>query len=262
MRAVVILVLLGWLWSATALAAGNRPALERDIRRETLAEAQRDPATLPTDVHLRAIAREHSAAMYRQGALGHVLADGLDPSDRVARQHRSLFALVAENVAFQQNWPDEDGLARRFVTSWMDSPGHRRNILARYDLLEIGCYGDRRLMYCTQLFASSAQHTADPIPFRQAPGAILTLGLARPPGGAAAGAATSRVSLAPAGERPTDLGAALDGHHARLPLPDSPGLFELHLWIPERGAPTRYRIVGGPYVCVTRARHTEPDCGM
>jgi hypothetical protein len=258
MRGFVSLVLLAGVYAtaAAALAAAPNPALEREIRTQTLAHAQRNPGALPSDNRLRAVARQHSAAMYRQQALAHVLADGLDPGDRVARHHRSLFALIAENVAYQQNWPRDGNLARRFVQSWMESPGHRRNILGSYDLLEIGCHGDRALMYCTQLFASSAQPTINRIPYRQAPGSTLTLRLDGPPirGG--------RISLAPRDARPDGLGVPIEHAAARLTLPTTPGLFELHLWIPEGGAQRRYRIVGGPYVCITRARDTEPDCGM
>jgi hypothetical protein len=253
-------LLVVWTAAAAALAAAPSPALEREIRAQTLAEAGRDPAALLSDRRLRAVARDHSAAMYRQRTLAHVLDDGLDPRDRVAREHRSLFALIAENVAYQRNWPRDGALAGRFVRSWMDSPGHRRNILASYDLLEIGCHGDRSLMYCTQLFASSAQFTLHRIPFRQAPGAAVTVRLERP------SVSGGRVSVSARGARPEDPGVQIEGMAARLTLPAAPGLFELHLWIPEGasgdGAGRRYRIVSGPYVCITRARETRPDCGM
>jgi uncharacterized protein YkwD len=262
-----VLLLAALCMTASAvLAAGTRPTLEQEIRALTLTAAQRDADALTSDTRLRAIARAHSAAMYEQRQLGHVLTDGIGPGERVARRHRSLFALIAENVAFQQNWPNGADLAGLFVTAWLNSPGHRRNIMAPYDMFEVGCHGDRTLMYCTQLFANAAQRITRDIPFRQPPGGTVALrlegaadsGRAATPEGAPAG----RVSVTAAGERPQDLGVPLERGAARLPLPAAPGLYELHLWTREGDNPPRYGIVGGPYVCVTRARTTEPDCGM
>jgi hypothetical protein len=267
--AVLRIVLLACLTlaAASALGAGSRPALEREIRSLTLTAAGKDAGTLTADTRLRAIARDHSANMYQQRQLGHVLADGTGPGERVARGHRSLFALIAENVAYQKNWPRDTELAERFVQSWLDSPGHRRNIMASYDALEIGCHGDRTLMYCTQLFASAASRTTNDIPFRLPPGGTVAVRLEPPPHSLSpAGGHTTtpprRVSITAAGERPQDLGVPLDGRAARLPLPTTPGLYELHLWTREGDNPPRYGIVGGPFVCVTRARTTVPDCGM
>jgi hypothetical protein len=245
----------------SAFAAGSWPALEREIRSLTLAAGQK--GALPADDRLRAVARAHSEDMFRQRTLAHELDDGIGPGQRVARRHRSLFALIAENVAFQRNWPRDGELAGRFVQSWLDSPGHRRNIMADYDAVEIGCHGDRTLMYCTQLFASSAHRLANAVSFRQPPGSTISVRLERRPDAPrTAVLPAGRISITAAGERPQDLGVPIDGASARLPLPSAPGLYELHLWIREGDRPARYGIVGGPYVCVTRARTTEPDCGM
>lgn len=237
--------------ASSALAASARPSLERDIRTQTLARTEHPAADLERDSRLRAIARDHSAAMYRQQTLGHVLEDGVGPSERVAREHRSLFALISENVAYQQHWPSGADLAERFVQSWMDSPGHRRNILAPYEIFEVGCHGDRTTMFCTQLFARATARSLGGIPFRQAPGSTLTV---RVPG--------ARLSVAPAGTRPEGTGVAIEDRGAQLGLPHAPGLYELHLWTLEPGQTSRYAIVGGPYLCVTRRRETVSDCGM
>jgi hypothetical protein len=261
-----LLLICAWMTASPALAARPQPALEREIRALTLTEAGRKPAALERDDRLRTIARDHSAAMYEQRLLGHVLADGVGPGQRVAHQHRTLFALIAENVVFQQNGLNGD-LADRLVQRWMESPGHRRNILAPYEVLEIGCHGDRTIMFCTQLFASSVARLTTRIPFRHAPGDELTIRLAERPAEGLAGhrdraGGAHRVSLAPAGETPSDSGVAMERGVARLTLPSSAGLYELHLWTPEADGSLRYEVVGGPFICVTRARDTEPDCGM
>ncbi|MFU8814590.1 MAG: CAP domain-containing protein [Pseudomonadales bacterium] len=254
-RGSIVLLLILALTTTSALADSAMPSLERDIRSGTLHQAGRDAADLARDPRLRAIARNHSAAMYRQRTLGHVLDDGVGPGERVARQHRSLFALIAENVAFQQHWPRDADLAARFVQSWMDSPGHRENILAVYQTLEVGCHGDRNLMFCTQLFARSTVRSDGEVPFRQPPGRTVRVRLQQP-------GAAERISLAPAGARPEDAGVGFDAGAARLPLPQTPGLHRLHVWIQESAEISRYAIIGGPYVCVTGRRDTVSDCGM
>jgi hypothetical protein len=250
-------LLLVWMMLAAppAAAAGEHADLEEEIRTRTLAEARRNPADLLRDERLQAIAREHSASMYAERTLGHVLEDGVGPGERVAREHRALFALISENVAFQQNWPRDADLADRLVQSWMDSPGHRRNILAPYEMVEIGCHGSGSTMFCTQLFARSVARLAGEVPFRQAPGGQLPIRLAD-------SAAGQRLGITAAGQTPQGTGTGLRGGAARLSLPPAAGLYELHLWTRDAADSMRYEIVGGPFICVTRAADTDADCGM
>lgn len=82
---------------------------------------------LPAFVHdsrLDAVARRHAADMLARGFYDHRAPDGTTPLDRVRAGGVSASA-VAENIA--------KGVftAEEVVSRWLDSPGHRRNLLAR-----------------------------------------------------------------------------------------------------------------------------------
>jgi len=79
------------------------------------------PAVCLNDKLTRAAA-VHTADMVRTGRLSHQGSDGSWPADRVTRQGYSWRA-VGENIAAGQRD------AQEVVRSWMNSPGHRRNIL-------------------------------------------------------------------------------------------------------------------------------------
>jgi uncharacterized protein YkwD len=75
---------------------------------------------LAGDAGLAAVARAHSADMRDRGFFDHTNPDGLSPFDRAERA--GLSARV-ENIAYGQQG------AAEVMDSWMNSPGHRANIL-------------------------------------------------------------------------------------------------------------------------------------
>lgn len=75
-------------------------------------------------------AQYHTIAMAEQDFFDHVGADGSQLSDRVLAAGYD-YTMVAENIAAGLRTPAE------VVAGWMDSPGHRRNIL-NCELREIG----------------------------------------------------------------------------------------------------------------------------
>lgn len=70
---------------------------------------------------LREAAREHCAHMVRRGFFDHVDPDGRTPFDRMRAAGHQLPA--AENIARGQRTPQEA------MQAWIDSPGHRANLL-------------------------------------------------------------------------------------------------------------------------------------
>ncbi len=78
-------------------------------------------APVTADAGLAAVARAHSLDMRDRGFFDHVNPDGLDPFDRAERA--GVTNARAENIA----WGQADAAA--VMASWMDSPGHRANIL-------------------------------------------------------------------------------------------------------------------------------------
>ncbi len=79
------------------------------------------PALVSSSRLMRA-AQAHANFMARNGIMGHVGAGGSTLSQRIdASGYRACFA--AENVAYGQS------TAQEVLVAWMNSPGHRRNIL-------------------------------------------------------------------------------------------------------------------------------------
>jgi uncharacterized protein YkwD len=100
---------------------------------------------LSGDAALASVARAHSADMRDRGFFDHVNLDGLDPFDRAAQAGLSA---RAENIAYGQ--PD----AAAVMDAWMNSPGHRANILdCGLTRLGIGMADGSGGPWWTQLFA-------------------------------------------------------------------------------------------------------------
>ena len=62
---------------------------------------------------------------------------------------------------------DDETLAGKLLEGWMGSRGHRANILADYQILEVGCAGDATTVYCTQLFVRQPDFLARAVEYRQ-----------------------------------------------------------------------------------------------
>ena len=110
---------------------------------------------------LGAVARAHSEDMTRRNYFSHDTPEGLGPSDRIDKAGYSCWKGshygVAENIAIELADADLDHIARKAVQSWMNSPGHRTNLLGRqYDRTGIGAsFGRWRgysAVYLTQVF--------------------------------------------------------------------------------------------------------------
>ncbi|ADH66173.1 CAP domain-containing protein [Nocardiopsis dassonvillei] len=98
----------------------------------TLVNAQRADAgcgPLRVDSRLTAAAQEHSEDMNRRDYMSHESPEGEGPGDRADRHGYDAWG--AENVAKGQTSPQQ------VMDAWMNSDGHRRNIL-NCDLVAIG----------------------------------------------------------------------------------------------------------------------------
>jgi uncharacterized protein YkwD len=86
------------------------------------ARAKAGCGPLRLDSRLTAAARSHAKAMAEQNFFGHAGKDGSRFSSRIKRQGYS-FRTAAENIAAGQR------SVGQVVQSWLNSAGHRRNIL-------------------------------------------------------------------------------------------------------------------------------------
>lgn len=65
----------------------------------------------------------------------------------------TLYATGAENISFTEGYTGEDTIAKTMVDGWMNSPGHRKNILTSYFESEgIGVVKTGNKVYATQNF--------------------------------------------------------------------------------------------------------------
>ncbi|MEV4576529.1 CAP domain-containing protein [Nonomuraea jabiensis] len=126
-------------------------ALEKAVVRLTNAERAKggcDP--LKHDARLRRAAFGHSADMAKNDYFDHDSQDGRDMADRI-RATGFTGSTLAENIAMGQR------TAAEVVKGWMNSDGHRRNIMnCSYTLIGVGAAKDAQgQLYWTQDFAAS-----------------------------------------------------------------------------------------------------------
>jgi uncharacterized protein YkwD len=109
---------------------------------------KRGCAALRVDTKLRTAARGYSDEMARYGAWNHIGHDGSDVGDRLRRAGYDITGGWAENIA--KGYPSPEAV----MQGWMDSTGHRNNIL-NCDLKAIGVgvvRGSNGRLYWTQDF--------------------------------------------------------------------------------------------------------------
>ena len=103
---------------------------------------------------LMQVAQLHAEDMLSRGYFSHTDPDGALPGYRVEIAGGS-FITVAENI-FTISGPDADANAetvQQFQTGWMDSPGHRTNILSpSYTHFGYGIVASGDQVYGVQLF--------------------------------------------------------------------------------------------------------------
>jgi stress response protein SCP2 len=109
--------------AAGQMAAGQMAGPAAEVVAVTNAERRRHGlAPFTVDARLGAAAQLHTADMLRRAFFDHQNPDGEQVWDR-ARTVGYPYRKVAENIAAGQR------TAAEVVAGWMDSPGHRRNIL-------------------------------------------------------------------------------------------------------------------------------------
>jgi uncharacterized protein YkwD len=121
--------------------------------------------SLKEDASLSRLARGHSQDMIVRDFYSHINPDGEDPTARAIRQgisvYHGMYYGIAENIAaiYLGNDADcasydETELGKCLVTKWMNSAGHRANILnSGYSIIGVGVACDLSKCDATQNFA-------------------------------------------------------------------------------------------------------------
>jgi uncharacterized protein YkwD len=156
-------------------------ALQRDIHdRVNQVRAEEGAAWLEWNARLHPLAHTHSADMAARDFFAHVNPDGASVRDRAAALGLTCTVPAdggAQTVGFGENlymadlyhsyrvetrggtsartydWKTHDDIVREVVAGWMNSPGHRANLLdARYRSENVALVIDDTAFYVTQVF--------------------------------------------------------------------------------------------------------------
>ena len=97
------------------------------------------------------MARIHSESMSRQSYFAHVTPEGLGLRDRAHAAGILRYAVLGENIAYNQGYEDPGAFA---VEKWMQSSKHRANILSpEFRAMAIGSFvAADGSIYLTQTF--------------------------------------------------------------------------------------------------------------
>ncbi|WP_209428143.1 CAP domain-containing protein [Pararhodobacter sp. SW119] len=122
------------------------------------------PKLEPSDI-LDRTAQEHAADMLERDYHDHVSPDGdTTPFDRFIATGGSNWAISGENIATCERCPvpPDAGRVRAFHEGWMQSPGHRENILSDgFDSFGFGIVGEGSAVYAVQTFSGPGSDAID-----------------------------------------------------------------------------------------------------
>ena len=177
-------------WAEAALADPHpeirflAPLEQRLVELTNQRRAEAGIAPLDADPGLERAARAHALDMLARDYMDHVGPDGRDVGDRVAILHRRFIGGTGENLAEHRGigvaeLADQAGpLAVKMVDGWMDSPGHRKNILEPdYTHVGLAAAGEGDRLVIVQVFGRRSALLAEPLPLEVEQGAELPLAI-------------------------------------------------------------------------------------
>lgn len=120
---------------------------------------------------LAGTARYHSTDMGVKQFFSHINQDNVGPFFRIAKLHRRYIGTGGENILkMTKIGSDPELMAQKIIKSWMNSTGHRQNILEKdYTYLGIGCFEGQDknnvpMIYATQLFGKAVAYLQKDFP--------------------------------------------------------------------------------------------------
>lgn len=124
---------------------------KRAFEQTNLMRTQNGLPALAWDGDVCRMARIHSESMSRQGYFSHVTPEGLRLRDRAKVVGILRYAVLGENIAYNQGYDDPGAFA---VERWMASDKHRANILSpEFKAMAIGSFiAPDGSVYLTQTF--------------------------------------------------------------------------------------------------------------
>lgn len=122
--------------------------------------AERGLSELEHDDEIASVARIHSQDMNERDYFSHTNPEGETPADRFGDLYPAECRAVGENLAYIQagagGYGSAEEIADRIVQGWMDSDGHRENLLREeWDSEGIGVYIEDGRIDATQNFCTT-----------------------------------------------------------------------------------------------------------
>ena len=148
-----------WIPSPTPLE--NAESLEKVHAGINAERVNNGGPALKWDDGLASIARAHSDDMTNRNYFSYDTPEGMDPTDRLHRAglncRKGYRYGIAENIAMETSLGNMQQTATEAVRGWMNSPGHRRNLLSReYSTTGVGAsfgtWQGYKSVYLTQVF--------------------------------------------------------------------------------------------------------------
>lgn len=147
-----------------------------NLEKEILAESNRQRVKrnlqpVSWEDGLAGTARYHSSDMGTKNFFSHINPDNVGPFFRIAKLHRRYIGAGGENIIKIPKAGSTAGpMARKIVDGWMNSTGHRQNILNKdYTSLGVGCVetpdkNNIPWIYATQVFGVAAAYLQNEFP--------------------------------------------------------------------------------------------------
>ena len=253
MQPVPLPTVLAQPWPAAPARSTALMQLEQEIFDLTVNErTQRQKTSLGSDNALADVAAQYSRNMYDGNFFSHTSPDGEGPADRFGKGVRQAFGLVAENIALEPV-PTK---AQAFIEGWMNSPGHRRNILAEGQThLGVGCAGQTQSTepsktICTQLFLTAFAWLEQSLPERAKVDQTIPLSLRAEPGQPL----PIRVYQVDLGSGSTKTSVDLNLRNGRavgdLTVKGPPGIYRTEIGVPDPENANRLLLIPGPYIVI------------
>lgn len=157
------------LWAIAAPAVAQGTDGRDQLRQEALAltnaaRAEEGLAGMSLDEALSEAAQSHAFDMLERDFYAHVTPEGRTPADRFQAAGGDRWAASGENIATCSGCAAPAGTARvrAFHTGWMQSPGHRANILSGgFDSFGFGIAGEGDEIFAVQTFSGPGARSQD-----------------------------------------------------------------------------------------------------
>lgn len=159
----IFLPLSGHMLHGTAPPPGSEAEIAKLVFEYTNRErVKRGLAAFLHHTTLEGTGRYHARNMAQRNFFSHVDPDGLDPSGRFRKLYPGIIAGIGENIVYHHGETPEI-VAQNMVRAWMESPSHRKAILAGgYTHLGVGvAIGE--YVYGVQMFGELVAELVTPV---------------------------------------------------------------------------------------------------